>query len=531
MRSNVNVDVQQPARTDNFRNLLQTNLRNMAAIAQVEAAALPAMRLVHRVMLAVPPCLQNPAAAALLNQSNPSPPPPPSIDQAAKSGITNTSDPISLTVCSWNVLAQCLIRRDMFPDAPKDALRWKPRAKLLMDRVSTLDPDLLCLQEADRFDELWDSELTIRGYQHLHRHKDAGRHGCLIAWRAATWDLVRSHKIVFDASPLTHPTTIHPKTGNIAIMVELKHRESQTSIVVTNHHLYWVPRGSYLRLRQLYVLMDALAKFNDQNLPVITCGDFNGQPQRPEYCVLTKRMLMPSQIEDLLDIPDKDEDVRQPKKSRTPTPINDLTLVDSAAAASPPTDSAAPAASPTSDSGAASTDSVLAPTPPPLAPPADPPRTLSPDTELVAAETMVDLPPLDLVAKFDAFPRCYSAYANYRDIDPDVHAQRDDEFHEPAWTNVAGTFRGCLDYIHLIDPTASSAADPAAFPFRVREILALPSDDEVGMVGLPNLVHASDHVAILAKIEIVAPRTAHRDAVAPELSTSAGDEQEAETAG
>ncbi|KNE67508.1 hypothetical protein AMAG_11967 [Allomyces macrogynus ATCC 38327] len=121
-----------------------------------------------------------------------------------------------------------------------------------MDRVSTLDPDLLCLQGADRFDELWDLELTIRGYQHLHRHKDAGRHGCPIAWRAATWDL-------------------------------------------------------------LNLLMDALAKLNDQNLRVNNCGDFNSQPQLPQYCVLTKRTPIPSQIEDLLDIPDKDEDVRQPK--------------------------------------------------------------------------------------------------------------------------------------------------------------------------------------------------------------------------
>ncbi|KNE64020.1 hypothetical protein AMAG_09078 [Allomyces macrogynus ATCC 38327] len=494
----------------------------MAAIVQVEAAALPAMRLVHRAMLAVPPCLQNPAAAALLNQSN-LPPSSPAIDQAAEPNPNASpiaADSISLTVCSWNVLAQCLIRRDMFSaETPKDALRWKPRASLLMSRVSTLNPDLLCLQEVDRVDELWDSELTIRGYQHLHRHKDAGRHGCLIAWRAATWDLVRSHKIVFDASPLTHPTAIHPKTGNIAIMVELKHRQSQKSIVVTNHHLYWVPRGSYLRLRQLYVLMDALAKFNDQDLPVITCGDFNGQPQRPEYCVLTKRALTPSQIEDLLDIPNKDEDVRQPKKSRSPTPTNNLAPIDSAALASP------------SESGATSADSALAPTPSLAATAANPPRTLSPDTELVAPETMVDLPPLDLVAKFDAFPRCYSAYANYRDIDPDVHAQRNDDFHEPAWTNVADTFRGCLDYILMIDPTASAATDSAAFPFRVHEILALPSDDEVGVAGLPNLVHASDHVAIMAKIEIVTPRTAHRDAVASDSSTSAGNQQEDEATG
>ncbi|KAJ3363276.1 hypothetical protein GGF32_004543 [Allomyces javanicus] len=489
----------------------------MAAIAHVEAVALPAMRLVHRVMLAVPSCLQNPATAALLNQSNLPPSSP--VDQAAEPSQNASliaADPISLTVCSWNVLAQCLIRRDMFSaETPKEALRWKPRASLLIRRVSTINPDLLCLQEVDRVDELWDSELTIRGYQHLHRHKDAGRHGCLIAWRAATWELVRSHKIVFDASPLTHPTTIHPKTGNIAIMVELKHRQSQASIVVTNHHLYWVPRGSYLRLRQLYVLMDALAKFNDQNLPVIACGDFNAQPQRPEYCVLTKRTLTPSQIEDLLDIPDKDEDVRQPKKSRSPIPTNDPAPTDSAAAASPP-----------SDSGAASTDSVLAPSPPaPVLAAADPPRTLSPDTDLVAPETMVDLPPLDLVAKFDAFPRCYSTYANYRDIDPDVHAQRDDELHEPAWTNVADTFRGCLDYILMIDPTVSAATDPATFPFRVHEVLALPSDDEVGAAGLPNLVHASDHVAIMAKIEIVAPRTSHRDAVASGSSPSAGEQQ------
>lgn len=50
-----------------------------------------------------------------------------------------------VTVMTYNVLAQNLIRRELFSHS-KDAVKWKNRSKVLANELSHYQPDVLCCQ-------------------------------------------------------------------------------------------------------------------------------------------------------------------------------------------------------------------------------------------------------------------------------------------------------------------------------------------------------------------------------------------------
>ncbi len=70
--------------------------------------------------------------------------------------------------------------------------------------------------------------------------------------------------LCFDDHPLTHPTDIYPVTDNIAQILKLKFQNS--TLVITNCHLFWRPTAHFVRLRQAWVLYKEALKWNDGTL-------------------------------------------------------------------------------------------------------------------------------------------------------------------------------------------------------------------------------------------------------------------------
>src|SRR5437016_199860 len=54
---------------------------------------------------------------------------------------------MTITVVTYNVLADAYIRRDYYPDTPPAALEPDVRSKALLDRITSWNADVLCLQE------------------------------------------------------------------------------------------------------------------------------------------------------------------------------------------------------------------------------------------------------------------------------------------------------------------------------------------------------------------------------------------------
>ena len=69
------------------------------------------------------------------------------IASAKNEGGNKTSPYKSINIMSYNILAQPLIKRDMFPYANKTCLRWKSRKQSFMNEITYHKPDIACLQE------------------------------------------------------------------------------------------------------------------------------------------------------------------------------------------------------------------------------------------------------------------------------------------------------------------------------------------------------------------------------------------------
>ncbi|KAI9139823.1 Endonuclease/exonuclease/phosphatase [Paraphysoderma sedebokerense] len=191
----------------------------------------------------------------------------------AQVGTPSTSGKKPFKILSFNILAQCLVKRAIFPYTSGATLKWKLRKQNLLNELKAYDADICCLQELDQFD-YWGPEFEKMGYDVLYHKKDGGQHGLGILWKRNRFNLIASEMIQLDNSPLTHPTPVYPITQNIALLAFLKDVESGESITISNHHLYWRPDATYVRTRQLYVILKNLVGFNAKcgGYRMLMCG-------------------------------------------------------------------------------------------------------------------------------------------------------------------------------------------------------------------------------------------------------------------
>ncbi|KAG0371837.1 hypothetical protein BGX24_001108 [Mortierella sp. AD032] len=228
---------------------------------------------------------------------------------------------------TYNLLAQALVRRDMFPHATQKALRWKFRKQNILQEFLDFAPDLACLQEVDFWDEVYYPALTKAGYETAYYKNQNKKHGCAIIWRKTRFEKVEQQSLEYDNNG--QPTF---STGNIGLMVALKpikqtaknpdpnadmvlpdedeqeednHVNGQDAdlpggILVATTHLFWRPDGSYERLRQASILLDKIQEWNkDLNYTILLGGDFNTTPRDAAYRAMTRNEMPPQQIPNL----------------------------------------------------------------------------------------------------------------------------------------------------------------------------------------------------------------------------------------
>lgn len=289
------------------------------------------------------------------------------------------------------------------------------------------------------------------------------------AHRCPTWGILdrftrhQYRSVIFDESPLTHPTPITPVTGNIGQLVALKFRDPSHDIaggqgtalsgssdthgvIVTNSHLFWRPTAKYEKLRQAYVMLHESVQFRrsvhkenawGQHWPIIMCGDWNSTPDDGIYRSLTQKSLTAEQLAEL-------EPVEFAKNNKGSVP---------------------PEATP-------------------------------------AIENL--LPVSTLLERLEKLPRLSSCYSTYRQSDPD-HTVNPDWKDKPLWegepsyTNYA-QWKGTLDYIFVADDD-SSTEDNRQPVVQVAKVLEVPKADDLAP-GLPNVHFPSDHVPLMAQLEL-----------------------------
>ncbi|KAJ1985209.1 RNA exonuclease ngl2 [Dimargaris verticillata] len=451
------------------------------------------------------------------------------------------ADATAFTVMTWNVLAQNLIKRDLFPYCTKSQLKWRSRKARLLAEFEFYRPDIACLQEVDK--ELWQSTwaplLGTLGYAWRYYGYHTKRHGCCLAWKRQKWRCLDYSTVDLDASQRVG--RLHLPTDNVAQVIALARRASHSCapqsttpspaptpsvvaadqtqphhlssdrcwqpdhqrspqeqvLLVSNCHLYWSPYGDVCKLAQVAVIERALAQLQLRlrcTFPALMCGDFNSAPTSAVYQALRHTPDAIS-MDQLLQCFDADPKLRAIQYDASQEVYRSVALPDGP-------DEAMESVAHTTPSESSS------------------PLTTAQRREIVGAL-------LDACA---ACPKTVSAYSYYHSIDPAhydsspdsnddpshpyaIILYRPEQWHGEPRLSTYSRYQGLLDYMFVQNPVtltsgsgASQAADSAngadqtRYTVRPTALLTLPPESALAP-AIPNDAFASDHLSLLAEFQ------------------------------
>ncbi|CAO2165506.1 unnamed protein product [Urochloa humidicola] len=208
-------------------------------------------------------------------------------------------------VLSYNILADYLAQehRFLYERIPSFILDWDWRKDKLVFEFGLWSPDILCLQEVDKFTDL-EQAMASRGYSGIWKMRTGNASdGCAIFWRTAKFKLRYEEDIEFNKLELRDnvaqicvlesvvPQNVRIDSTNLP--TSNNHPLQAKQVVVCNIHVLYNPKRGDIKLGQVRTLLDkayAVSKmWNDA--PVILCGDFNSTPKSPLYNFVSEQKL------------------------------------------------------------------------------------------------------------------------------------------------------------------------------------------------------------------------------------------------
>lgn len=406
-------------------------------------------------------------------------PPHPGLGQYIKRAMlevpgVKSGDGLQVSIMTYNVLAQGLIKRERFPTCGK-ALKWNVRRKILDAEIRGYDPDILCLQEVDdgNWAPFWQSTLRSLGYEGSF-YKDAAKtHGVAIFWKKDKFTNECEAHFDYDAEESGQVSNT-VKTGNVGLLVSLNFSETcraqhpsltKDGLIVGTTHLFWHPFGTFERTRQTYILMHKVRCFQEQleqqkgrklDLFRFVAGDFNSQSFDTPYLSITAK---PADYKDMAKsvlaaaCAHDFEDRNYKQKKLHIDEIDDVTSAK-----------------------------------------------------------------LDMLQELhNALPvRATSLYSLAYHLVHEENSNIDNNRNEPTYSNWAHVWAGLLDYICVVSEWdgstlhAEKVETPAAFEaeanVRLLSLLRMPTEAELGpreQTGLPQIgMYPSDHLCMMARVEL-----------------------------
>ena len=196
---------------------------------------------------------------------------------------------MSFALATYNILASAYIRRAWYPRTPSLVLEPTWRVPALVQHISKLDADLLCLQEVEpeSFVALRTS-LGEQGYGGQYARKQAGRpEGVAIFYRQRIFELLSVRALAYADGGGT------PDTGYIALIARFQTANGVLGVV--NTHLMWdppnTPQGALINLRQARQLIVEYENCKSDARGWIIGGDFNATPASETVLLLEEARL------------------------------------------------------------------------------------------------------------------------------------------------------------------------------------------------------------------------------------------------
>ncbi|CCG83003.1 Putative uncharacterized protein [Taphrina deformans PYCC 5710] len=161
----------------------------------------------------------------------------------------------------------------------------------------------MCLQEVgtDMLDPCLQKFFSEHGYKFAFHAGEGKLHGVMVVYRQRRFELLHKRTINYDHArdEDAHGIPDHrdplPKSNNVGLVCVMKDLVSNMNFIIGTTHLFWHPRGTYERARQLQLLVALLVQVSQEleiRSRIILAGDLNTEPLDPTYLALTQRPYM-----------------------------------------------------------------------------------------------------------------------------------------------------------------------------------------------------------------------------------------------
>ncbi|BFZ09921.1 hypothetical protein BsWGS_12960 [Bradybaena similaris] len=244
--------------------------------------------------------------------------------------ISNPSFPVDsmdpafcFSVVSYNILADCHMRRGDYSYTQPQLLEQKYRHRLLLKELDYLDGDVVCLQEVnpDYYTQLLQPDMKSRGYEgyFIKRTKEYWDEGEATFVKTSKFD-VKSHQstslaeLAFrevDDSGLNEDISRAAKKyldrADVILLTELNCKKTGKAVNVCNIHVVYDLKAIDVQCIQVACAIKQLvAKAGSDLHPHIICGDFNSEVTSPAYQLAKDGYLSDDHIQKLQSLQNLD---------------------------------------------------------------------------------------------------------------------------------------------------------------------------------------------------------------------------------
>lgn len=262
------------------------------------------------------------------------------------------AEPEKFSVLSWNTLCDRAATQAAYGYTPSHALSWDHRRGVIIDELRARNADILTLQEIDieNYNEYFRPNLASEDYKGVFWPKSRAQtmgekeakivDGCAIFYKNTKYVLLDKQLISFAREAINRPdmkgehdvyNRIMPK-DHIAVLAFLENRLTGSRLIVVNTHLAWEGWLPDVKIIQVAILMEQLAKLAETysrwppckdkevykyaaedsadgvevprpehapsmkyddatQIPLLVCGDFNSTSDSGVYDLITQGSL------------------------------------------------------------------------------------------------------------------------------------------------------------------------------------------------------------------------------------------------
>ncbi|KFK39180.1 hypothetical protein AALP_AA3G210600 [Arabis alpina] len=210
----------------------------------------------------------------------------------ARDWIDSETSPVSedserFTLVSYNILGDknSSYHRDLYSNVSFPYLKWGYRKRLICEELIRLKPDIICLQEVDKYFDLF-SMMEKAGYAGSYMRRTGDNiDGCAMFWKADRFRVLERENIEFSQFGMR---------DNVAQLSVLELRKSKSrKLVLGNIHVLYNPSRGDVKLGQIRSLCSKAHLLSKKwgDIPIVLGGDFNTTPQSPLYNFLASSEL------------------------------------------------------------------------------------------------------------------------------------------------------------------------------------------------------------------------------------------------